>query len=208
MNYFSKNNIENLNRIDRLNLVNSITGVKPTNLIGTIDKDGNHNLAIFSSVVHLGSNPALIACITRPVAEVPRNSYSNIMETGCYTINAVPQNKILNAHYTSSKYPKGVSEFEKCELTPVFKNGFVAPFVQECPIQIGMSLQEVIDIRRNGTKMIIGEIEHLYLEDLPENYVLDLSALKLSGVSGLNTYYKLEKLQEFPFARPSENPFS
>ena len=58
--YFSKKDIINASRIHRLNLINSITGIKPANLIGTISKDGHTNLAIFSSVIHLGSNPALI----------------------------------------------------------------------------------------------------------------------------------------------------
>ena len=55
-----------MDKISRLNLINSITGVKPSNLIGTKSKDGFSNLAIFSSVVHLGSKPPLIGFITRP----------------------------------------------------------------------------------------------------------------------------------------------
>ena len=37
--YLSKKDLINTSRIKRLNLINSITGIKPANLIGTISKD-------------------------------------------------------------------------------------------------------------------------------------------------------------------------
>ena len=50
--------IQKLDRIQRLNIINSVTGIKPANLIGTISNADEPNLAIFSSVVHLGSKYA------------------------------------------------------------------------------------------------------------------------------------------------------
>ena len=64
--YFNKKDLEEIGNVKRLNIVNSITGIKPANLIGTISKNKISNVAIFSSVVHLGSNPALIGVIVRP----------------------------------------------------------------------------------------------------------------------------------------------
>ena len=63
--FFSSSDISNLDKIDRLKLINSITGLKPANLIGTKSLNGNTNLAIFSSIIHIGSNPPLIAFVTR-----------------------------------------------------------------------------------------------------------------------------------------------
>ena len=57
--YFDKKDISNLNKINRINLMNSITGIKPVLLIGTKGVDNISNLAIFSSIVHISSNPAL-----------------------------------------------------------------------------------------------------------------------------------------------------
>ena len=42
-----KNDIYELDRIKRLNIINSITGIKPANLIGTKSKEGVNNVAIF-----------------------------------------------------------------------------------------------------------------------------------------------------------------
>ena len=57
--HLTKEQIQKTSRIKRLNIINSITGVKPANLIGSISENGHSNLAVFSSIVHLGSNPAL-----------------------------------------------------------------------------------------------------------------------------------------------------
>ena len=51
---FDLEKIKGLEKIYRLNLINSCTGYKSANLIGSIDEEGKTNLAIFSSITHLG----------------------------------------------------------------------------------------------------------------------------------------------------------
>ena len=81
--------INKLDKVKRLKLINSITGVKSANLIGTKSNDGVTNLAIFSSVVHLGSKPPLLGFITRTPQKVKRNTLENIISTKKYTINQI-----------------------------------------------------------------------------------------------------------------------
>jgi len=83
---YTKEDIAQLDRINRLKIINSITGIKPANLIGTIDNMGRTNLAIFSSIVHLGSDPALLGFISRPRTAEVGHTYHNILENRCYTI--------------------------------------------------------------------------------------------------------------------------
>ncbi|MFY8008583.1 MAG: flavin oxidoreductase, partial [Flavobacterium sp.] len=71
---------DSLSKIHRLNLINSCTGYKSANLIGTKSPNGIPNVAVFSSVTHLGSSPALLGFILRPNV-VPRNTYNNIKAT-------------------------------------------------------------------------------------------------------------------------------
>ena len=66
MRQFSEKDIDSLDKIYRLNLINSITGYKSANLIATQSKAGNTNVAIFSSITHLGSDPALLSFVLRP----------------------------------------------------------------------------------------------------------------------------------------------
>jgi hypothetical protein len=63
MPHFTAADLAGLEKVYRLNLINAVTGYKPANLVGTAAPDGATNLAVISSVVHLGSNPALIGFI-------------------------------------------------------------------------------------------------------------------------------------------------
>jgi len=65
MKHFSKEDIKKMSSIFRLNMINSCTGYKSANLIGTQSENGSTNLAVFNSVTHLGSNPPLIGFILR-----------------------------------------------------------------------------------------------------------------------------------------------
>ena len=68
--HLTKEDIFKIDRIKRLNLINSVSGIKSANLIGTQSSDGYSNLAVFSSVVHLGSNPAYLGFVLRPDSNV------------------------------------------------------------------------------------------------------------------------------------------
>ena len=163
--HLTKEDIENTERIRRLNIINSVTGIKPANLIGTISNDGYPNVAIFSSIVHLGSDPALLGFIMRPQHEKPRDTYLNIMDNGIYSINHVHRTNVEQAHFTSAKFNKEESEFDKCAFTEEYLYDFKAPFVKESQLKIGMKFLEAIPIELNKTILIVGEIRHLIIPD-------------------------------------------
>ncbi|GER58058.1 flavin reductase family protein [Patiriisocius marinus] len=204
----NKEAIEQLDRVTRLKIINSVSGIKPANLIGTVSEDGITNVAIFSSVVHLGSNPPLIGFMMRPKGNVPRNTYQNIIDKGFYTINHIHPEFVERAHYTSAKFDALVSEFERCNLTEEYVDGFKAPFVKESTFKIGLKFQQEIKIDINNTSLIIGEIEHLIIPDnvFGKNSNIDLTSSNTVGISGLNSYYSLNKIAEHPYARVKETP--
>ncbi len=206
--HLTQSDIQNMARVERLKLLNSVTGIKPANLIGSISQNGEPNLAVFSSVTHLGSDPALIGFILRPQSEVRRDTYENILETKEYTINHIHSDFTHQAHYTSVKFPPETSEFQTCQLNPQYQDGFNAPFVAESKLKIGLSYVESLEIKSNSTVLVIGEIKHLVL---PENVVdeqgyLDLCKLGSVGIGGLNSYYDLHKRRDYPYAREGELP--
>jgi flavin reductase (DIM6/NTAB) family NADH-FMN oxidoreductase RutF len=145
--------------------------------------------------------------VLRPEQEVRRHTYENLLETGVYTINHVHESFISQAHFTSAKFGKEESEFEKCGLTEEYLFGFEAPFVKESYLKMGLRFCEELPIRRNNTHLIIGEIEHLVF---PEEWMDAEGHLNLEGntvgISGLNSYYSLARMAQFPYARPQEVP--
>ncbi len=202
----TKQDIKNLEKVKRLNIINSVTGIKPANLVGTKSASGQTNLAIISSVVHLGSNPALIGFIMRPTGTVPRHTYENIKETSVYTINHVHESFIKQAHYTSAKFDREESEFDAVKLTEEYKGAFEAPFVQESQLKMGLRLVDEVPIQINGTVLLIGEIQQLIIPDevLSDEGYIDLSKMNTTGISGLNSYYGLTYLESYPYARKEE----
>lgn len=204
---YTKEDIEQLERITRLKIINSVTGIKPANLIASIDNKGQSNLAIFSSVVHLGSNPALLGFVSRPQTADVGHTHRNIQENGVYTINHIHPRFIKNAHYTSAKFDASVSEFKRCNLSEEYIMNFKAPFVKESTFKMGMRFKEALDIKQNGTVLIIGEIEHLILPDTAiVDDDIDLEATSSVGISGLNSYYSLRKIEKHPYVRINEVP--
>lgn len=205
--YFSNDDIKNLPRIKRLNLINSVTGVKPANLIGT-RSNVNSNLAIISSIVHLSTNPPLLSFMLRPDHKVRRHTYENIKSEGFFTINNITDNFIEQAHYTSAKFDREVSEFKECNFTEEYLSDFTSPFVKESSLKLGMSYVESVFIKSSNTVMVVGKIEHIYISEhaINKDGLVDLEVLKTVGISGLNSYYKLKKLADFPYARVEDVP--
>ena len=109
--HYSKEGIHHLKHLYRINLINSCSGYKSANLLGSISKEGITNVAVFSSVTHLGSNPPTLGFILRPTT-VPRNTYKNIKEAGVFTINHIHEGILEDAHHTSAKYSEEISEFD------------------------------------------------------------------------------------------------
>ena len=187
----------------RAQFINSISGFRSVALIGTTDTKEQTNLAIFSSIVHIGSNPPLLSFIMRPDS-VERHTLTNIMDTGFYTINHINADMYEKAHQTSARYPKSVSEFDAAQLTPVFKNDFVAPFVAESQIQIGMKFRERIEININQTSMIIGEIKfvHYPTSCLLEDGFIDIEKAGTITSTGLDSYHTTQVLKRLEYAKP------
>lgn len=195
--------ISTLEKQQRTNLINGLSGFKSALLIGTTSANEQHNLAIFSNVVHIGANPPLMGVIHRPVS-VEKHTYENIKANGQFTINHVPIDMFRNAHQTSARYERMQSEFDTCGFTPEFKDGFIAPFVAESPIQIGLSLEEEIHIQSNQTLLLVGRIRKIYLATglISEDGFIDMAKARTSLVHGLETYYAANLVERLPYAKP------
>lgn len=205
--YLKKADLEAMEKRYRAKFINGLSGIKSANLVGTIDPDGNTNLSIVSSCVHLGANPALMGMVIRP-RSVPRHTFDNLMATKEWTINHVNRDISKQAHQTSARYPKETSEFEATGLTPQFIDDFKAPFVKESHLKLAMKLVEVIPIKHNDTEFVIGEISQVILDDqwISEDGVVDLIQAGTIGVSGLDQYMTLNSLYRLSYAKPDKDP--
>ena len=186
----------------RAHLINSVGGFKSVCLIGTIDLTGQTNLAVFSSIVHIGANPPLISFIMRPDS-VDRHTLINILNTGSYTINHLNENIYKQAHQTSARYPKEISEFDATGLGVEYKANCKAPFVKESNIQLDIEFKERIDLTINNTIMVIGEIKNIYFPEncLQEDGYLDIEKAGTITCSGLDSYHLSNRISRLAYAK-------
>ncbi|WP_340065250.1 flavin reductase family protein [Ascidiimonas aurantiaca] len=203
--HYTQEEIKQMDRIFRLNLINSCAGYKPANLIATASTEKNTNVAVFNSVMHIGSNPPLLGFLMRPLT-VPRDTYKNIKETGYFTVNHIVSHMVEDAHHSSASYPEGVSEFNKTKLEEIYLDTFPAPYVKDSPVKIGCRYVNEYVIKENETRLIIGQIEHLYIEEklLTTEGSLKLDEAKVVAITGLDTYSEVQLLQRFAYARPDQ----
>ena len=211
MKKISKDEISKMEKIERLNLINSCTGYKSANLIATKSAYGKSNVAIFSSVTHLGSHPALIGFIMRPTT-IPRDTYKNIRETGFFTVNHITDDMIADAHHTSANYELGISEFDKTKLEEEYKNDIEIPFVQGSPVQLYCKYVNEYYIKENDTIHIIASIENLFFDEnlLHEDGWLQIDKGNVIALNGLDGYCLPKLVDRFQYARkdtPSKSFF-
>lgn len=205
MAFYSLSDIKSWERFYRGNFINSLSGFKSASLIATVDKEGRSNLAIFSNIVHIGADPALIGFVNRPREAAP-HTLSNIEATGAYSINLIPANLIEQAHQTSAKYADDESEFAAVGLTEEFTEHSKAPFVFESPVKYAMELKEIIPIQFNNTFFVIGEVTAVFADEqiLAADGFLDLEKANIVTSLGIDAYYTTEKLTRFSYAKPGK----
>lgn len=205
MAFFNRKDIDGLEKIFRINLINSCSGFKSANLLGSISTEGITNVAVFSSVTHLGSNPPTLGFILRPTT-VPRNTHKNLKDTGVFTINHIWEEAIEDAHHTSAKYADDISEFDMTNLEEEYKGEFKAPFVKNSPVQMSMKFIEEIYVPSNDVMLIVAQIQELYVNDtlLKEDGLINLSEGNIATINGLDTYAIPKFKTQLSYQRPKK----
>ena len=199
---FNQSHISAMEKRYRTTFINSLPGYKSLHILGTANQDGISNLGLFNSIFHIGANPPLLGMVFRPDSN-DHDSLENIIQTKEYTLNNVLPEWFTQAHQTSARFPSGVSEFEPCGFKEFYLEPFKAPFVAQSSIKIGMELREIIDVSLNNTKILIGEIVHVLMDDgivAGDGYVDHLKAGTVT-VAGLDSYFTTEHLGRLDYAK-------
>lgn len=201
--------IEGLSQHYRAELINSLSGFKSANLVGTRDNLGRDNLCIVSSVVHIGAHPPLLGMIMRPHT-VQRDTLENIKETGVYTLNNVTSVMTAPAHQTSARYPQGTSEFEKTGLTVQNNSAIEAPYVAESTIKLSLEVQDIQLLSVNNTELVIGQIIEIILPDksIDKTGYVDIQACDSIALSGLVSYHTTNRIARYAYAKTNTKPIN
>lgn len=195
--------LEAMEKLKRVQLATSLPGAKPICLVGTKSLAGTTNLAPFSSITHLGSTPVLIGMVTRPDT-VDRHTLRNILDTESWTLNHVHAEILEQAHQCSARYSGEASEFSAVGLTEHFLPDVRAPFVKESWIRYALDLEDVVDIKANNTKLIIGRVNLIEMPDdtFDHDGNVDLVKSGTLASTALDTYFSINKIAQLKYAKP------
>ena len=192
----------------RARTMNSLS-VSSATLVGTVDQQGQHNLSIVSSVVHLGSAPALLGMVLRPPG-ANAHTYKNLLATGQCSFSHVNENIFKQAHQCSARYDQDVSEFKAVGLTPWFPQDTLwkAPAVAESHVKMGLTLKEDIPLP-NGCRFMVCALQWVALpEELraPDGYIAigETDTLTISGLDGYHLTKPLGRLSYAKVSHPVE----
>jgi flavin reductase (DIM6/NTAB) family NADH-FMN oxidoreductase RutF len=202
---FSEQSILQMPQRIRANFINSLSGFKSANLIGTANSQGELNLSIISSVFHVGANPPLMGMIMRPHTVV-RDTLENIKQTGIFTINHVHADIAKQAHQSSARYAPHVNEFEQVGLTAQMANMLAVPFVAESRIKMALEVEQISLIESNQTELVIGRVVEAVVGNtflLDDGYV-DIEKAGSVAISCLDSYHKTDRIDRFSYAKPDQ----
>src|SRR5690554_6839607 len=86
---------------------------QPTTLVSTVDAEGKPDLMTASWVSVVSKTPPTLAVSLHQ----GRQSYANIKETGCFTINAVPTPLTAEADFCGLASGRQIDKWERTGLT-------------------------------------------------------------------------------------------
>jgi flavin reductase (DIM6/NTAB) family NADH-FMN oxidoreductase RutF len=194
--------ILDMERFQRLHLINTIVGYKNLNLIGTIGHRKVTNLGLFNSFVHVGANPPHLGFMIRQLT-VPRHTYHNIKANKYFTVNHIHEKILAKAHQSSANYPENISEFAATGLTEEYTDRHPAPYVKESRVKIGCEYAEEHHMKLNGMIFLVGKIVEIILPEdgIDESGHLKLPELGTLACTGLDTYFEGKQIERLPYAR-------
>ena len=146
---------------------------RPTIIVTTINLKIDVNAAPFSFAMPVSMNPPLVAFASVPT----HDTYKNIIEIEEFVVN-IPNEDILEKLWiTGKKFPYGVNEIEKADLTQIPSKKVSPPKIEECVAHLEC---KVLWTREAGDhNLIMGKVVHADIKkNAIKNGLLNVEKIK------------------------------
>lgn len=184
----------------------AIVSPRPIAWISTLNKDGTANLAPYSFFNGVQDTPPMLMfCVagSKMGIDEPKDSLTNIRETGEFCVNIVSDALKDAMNITSAHYPHGVDEFEKAGLEKATSHVIKPPYVAASPVAMECTLHDIINLPGGG-KMVLGAVVGVHIKDEHiKNGLLDVTSYVPLARLGYMDYAKVETV--FSLKRPEDS---
>jgi flavin reductase (DIM6/NTAB) family NADH-FMN oxidoreductase RutF len=179
----------------------AIIAPRPIAWISTRSQSGINNLAPYSFFNAFADNPAYVAFGSGG----PKDTLTNIRETGVFAVNLVSQDLKDAMNASSAVVDRGVDEFGLAGLTPASCNMISAPRVAGSPATLECRHFKTIDLPNDEGEahdfLVIGRVLGIHIDDrFVENGRVNTAAMKLVARLGYSEYATIE--QSWRMRRP------
>lgn len=182
---FSHFDIANMSRGDSYKLLASIILPRPIAWITSHDKQGVMNAAPFSFFNIVSSDPPLVAVSFSYASDRDqKDTLANILATGEFVVNMVPEELAEEMNLTAANAPQGVDEVAAAGLKIAPPAVVKVPRLEGSPASIECTLLQTMNFGGKST-LLLGHIVYAHVlteafEDVERLYV-DPAKLRLVG---------------------------
>lgn len=151
---------------------------RPIAWISTRGTDGTANLAPFSFFNVMGDQPPILAVGINPGPQGRmKDSARNIVETGAFVVNLVPETLAEAMNASAIDAPPGVSEFDLAGVTEAPATHVAAPLVAQSPVSFECVTHSSLLTGPNQL-LVVGRVLAIHIED---RFVLDAARAHIDG---------------------------
>jgi flavin reductase (DIM6/NTAB) family NADH-FMN oxidoreductase RutF len=156
---------EALSPRQRYELLTSLVVPRPVAWVSTRSAAGQPNLAPFSYYSALSPTPLLIGVSIGHRRGQPKDSLRNILDTGCFCVNAATQPQLAALNHTSGEYPPEIDEFAHAGVPMAWAESVGAPYVADAPAVLECRLFKQVELEGAANTLVIGHVLRVRLAD-------------------------------------------
>jgi len=177
---------------------------RPIAWVVTKSKDGHVNCAPYSFFNAMGSAPPTLAIgMVTGQDRGFKDSAQNIMDTGEFVVNLVPERLVEQMNITAVNAPNGMNELELAELDTAPSQHIQPPRIAQSPVAFECESISNVVTGPNQT-VVIGRVLAVHIDDDcildPEKAYVDTAKLDLVGRSVGSDYVRSHDI--FSLDRP------
>ncbi|WP_319824539.1 flavin reductase family protein [Thalassovita sp.] len=188
------------------NPFNAIVTPRPIGWISTRGTDGLDNLApysFFNATAYVPPQVMFASTGSKPDRPDSKDSVSNIRDTGVFAVNIVSYALRDAMNASSATLPANQDEFTHAGLDKGECRTINCPFVLTAPAVLECTLVDIVTLRGNGNRMVMGEVTGIHLrDDCLRDGIFDVTTFQPLARLGYRDYSVVKDL--FALSRPDD----